>query len=75
MAIERNYNRMLVGKIVWKDIELPGLLFGSGLYTFSKQQEKALQTVENMVYRGILRAPSYVVAETLRGEIGASIME
>ena len=34
-----------------------------------------LQTAENIVYRVILRAPSYVAAETLRGEIGASSME
>ena len=74
-AIERSYNRVLVGKTIWKDVELPGLLFGSGIYSFSKQQERALQTIENMVYRAMLRGPSYVAAETLRGEIGASSME
>ena len=31
-AIERSYNRVLVGKTVWKDVELPGLLFGSGIF-------------------------------------------
>ena len=73
-AIERSYNRGLVGKTIWKDIELPGLLFGAGLLNFTKRQVNALQRMDNMVYRTILRAPSYVAVKTLRGEIGSSCM-
>ena len=65
---------MLVGKTIWKDVELPGLLFGAGLLKFTVGQVEALQRTENMVYRAILRAPSYVAVETLRGEIGSSCM-
>ena len=52
-AIERSYNRVLVGKTIWKDIELPGMLFGAGLFDFTIEQVKTLQRAENMVYRAI----------------------
>ena len=55
-------------------MELPGLLFGAGLLNFTVGQVDALQRTENIVYRAILRAPSYVAVETLRGEIGSSCM-
>ena len=55
-------------------MELPGLLFGAGLLNFTVGQTDALQRTEYIVYRAILRAPSYVAVETLRGEIGSSCM-
>ena len=39
-AIERSYNRVLVGKTIWKDIELPGLLFGTSCSILQKNRRK-----------------------------------
>ena len=47
----------------------------SRLFKFTKKEIKELQIVENIVYKVILGAPSYISVVTLKGEIGSSTME
>ena len=45
------------------------------MINLSKTQIKELQTIENGVYRKILGGVPGTVLETVRGDIGASLME
>ena len=42
---------------------------------FNKNEISKLQTIENSVYRTILGAKRYTVTETIRGEVGTSLVE
>ena len=68
-------SKVLIGKLYWKTIVLPSLLLGVGVMNFTVEQVQTLQTIENSVYRMILGAASYAPNATLRGDIGASLME
>ena len=54
---------------------LPSLLLGLGVINFTVDQIKKLQVIENSVYRMLLGGAPYATNATLRGEIGASLME
>ena len=68
-------NRLLIGKTFWKSVALPSILYGTDVVHFNKTNINTLQTIENKVYRLILRAPRYTPLCVLRGEIGATAME
>ena len=65
----------MMGKVYWKTIMLPSLLLGLGVINFTVDQIKKLQVIENSVYRMLLGGAPYATNATLRGEIGASLME
>ena len=71
-VIARCCNRIMIGKTYWKSLAMPSFLFGSEVIEYSEGDLQALQKVENQVYRGILKTPTYVASCTLRAEIGAS---
>ena len=72
--IEKSCNRMTIGKVYWKNICLPAILNSFDIMTVKKKDINGLQTIENNVYRKILRAPSYTPIGALRGEVGSSLM-
>ena len=74
MVIEKSCNKILIGKTFWKGVALPSILMGNQVTNLNLTQVEKLQTIENGVYRKILGA-SGTVLETLRGNIGASLME
>lgn len=67
-------NKILIGKSYWKSLCLPGILYAAEVIEYSESEIKTLQTIENSVYRTILGARKFTPVETLRGEIGASLM-
>ena len=74
-VIEKCCNKILIGKTFWKGVALPSILMGNQAANFSQTQINQLQTIENGVYRKILGGAHNTVLETIRGDIGASLME
>ena len=68
-------NKLLVGKTYWKSLALPSILYGANIIDFNEKDIKKLQVIENGVFRQLLGAPKYAPVCTLRGEVGASLME
>ena len=66
---------MCIGKVYWKNICLPSILYGFDIMKISHKDINNLQTIENNVYRKILRAASYTPIGALRGEVGSSLMK
>ena len=56
-VIERSVNKVLIGKIYWKQVALPSILYGTAVIDFSEHHIEKLQKIENFVYRKILGAP------------------
>merc|ERR1712121_584200 len=74
-VIEKCCNKIVIGKTFWKGVALPSILMGNQAANSSQTQINQLQTIENGVYRKILGGAHYTVLETIRGDIGASLME
>ena len=74
-VIEKCCNKILIGKTFWKGVALPSILMGNQVANLNLTQVNELQTIENGVYRKILGAAHGTVLETMRGDIGASLME
>jgi len=74
-VISKSCNKLLIGKVYWKSLILPKLLYGAGIMDYSKTDILNLGRVENIAYRSMLGAPKYAPVTTLRGEIGSSSME
>ena len=74
-VIEKSCNKILIGKTFWKGVALPSILMGNQVTNLNLTQVEKLQTIENGVYRKILGGAPGTVLETLRGDIGASLME
>ena len=65
-------NRLMVGKTYWKNVALPGILYGQEILPYNKGDLLKMQRVENKTYRTILGLPTYTAITFLRGEIGSS---
>ena len=68
-------NKLIVGKMYWKSIALPSILYGSAVIDWSRNEMQTLQRIENTVWRGLLGAPGYTPNTVLQGEIGTSTVE
>ena len=73
-VIEKSCNKVLMGKTFWKGVALPHILMGNQVVVFNQEEVESLQVIENGVYRKILGGTRDTVLETLRGEIGSSLM-
>ncbi|XP_068218538.1 golgin subfamily A member 6-like protein 6 [Palaemon carinicauda] len=73
--IAKSCHKILIGKTYWKNVALPGILYGTAVMNITESEIKRLQQIENGVGRKILGAPSYAAVATLRGEIGMSEMK
>ena len=74
-VVARSCNRILIGKTYWKSVVLPSILTGGAVVDWNKSELEQLQRIENIVWRHVLGAPSYVAVEALRGEVGSATME
>ena len=70
--IKKSYDITSVGKTLWKQQAVPGIMFGKQVITLNKNIRDKLQVIENNVYRRIIGVGPTTPVETLRGEIGAS---
>ena len=73
--IYRSSNRLLIGKVFWKNVVVPKLLFAITVIPLNEDFICKLQRIENKTYRSIFCAPRYTPICALRGEIGSSIMK
>merc|ERR1712055_3456 len=73
--IKKSADKVIVGKAIWKLMAIPAILFGRAVVTTSKKQIEKLQRLENKVWRYLLGIGGYSTVETLRGEIGASMVK
>ena len=73
--IKRSADKVIVGKAIWKLMAIPAILFGRAVVTTSKNQIEKLQRLENKVWRNLLGIGGYSTVESLRGEIGASMVK
>ena len=73
--VRKSYDVTSVGKALWKQQAVPGIMFGKQVVTLNKKIKEKLQVIENNVYRGILGIGPSAPVETLRGEVGASEVE
>ena len=74
-VIHKSCNRVLIGKTYWKNVVMPGLLYGSSVFCWNVSELDRLQKCENAVWRCVLGAPSYAPLVTLQGEVGSSSMK
>ena len=72
--IKKSADRVIVGKAIWKLMAIPALLFGRAVIPTSKNQIIKLQRLENKVWRYLLGIGGYSTVESLRGEMGASMV-
>ena len=63
-----------MGKAIWKLISVPCILFGRSVVVTPKSTIEKVQRIENKVWRYLLGLGGYTTVESLRGEIGTSMM-
>ena len=73
--IKKSFDKVIIGKAIWKMMSLPGILFGRAVVVTSKTAIEKLQRIENKVWRYLLGIGGYSTVEALRGEIGASMVK
>ena len=72
--IKKSFDKVIVGKAIWKLMMVPGLLFGKAVVVTAKTTIDKIQRIENSVWKYLLGLGGYTTVESLRGEIEASIM-
>ena len=73
--IKKSADRVIVGKAIWKLMAIPAILFGRAVIPTSNTQIEKLQRLENRVWRYLLGIGGYSTVESLRGEMGASMVK
>ena len=61
-------------KAIWKLMSIPGILFGRAVLVTPKSYIEKVQRIETKVWRYLLGIGGYSTVESLRGEIGSSMM-
>ena len=74
-TISRCCNRVMMGKLYWKNIIIPSVLQCMGVLSFNIEEINKLQVIDYSVYRMILGGASFTPNAALRGEIGTSLMK
>lgn len=74
-VIERSCHRVVVGKVYWKSVVLPSVLYGAEVVDVREEEIEKLQRQENVAMRRILGAPRYASVAAMRGEIGIGTMK
>ena len=72
--IKKSYDKVTVEKAIWKLMMVPGIIFGKGVVVTLKTTIEKIRAVENRVWKYLLGLGGYTSLESLRGEIGASMM-
>ena len=70
--IKKCYNKVTVGKAIWKQVMMAALMFGKAVVTHSNTDIGKIQAIEYKVYRYLIGVAGYVAVASLRSEIGAS---
>merc|ERR1712120_97012 len=73
--VSRSADKALVGKALWKQVQVPSILFGRAVVPTCNTLAEALQRKENKVWRHTMGIGGYLTVAALRGELGASMMK
>ena len=73
-VIETSCNRLMLGKLYWKQIIMTKVLYGIGLMNINKKEVNEIQKIENETYTMILRAREKTPLAALRRETGSSLV-
>ena len=73
--VKSSCDMVVVGKAIWKAMDIPAALYGRAVIPTSEEGIKKLQRIENRVWRYLLGIGGYSTVKGLRGEIGASSMK
>ena len=73
--IKKSADRVIVGKAIWKLMAIPAILFGRAVIPTCNTLIEGLQRLENRVWRYLLGIGGYSTVESLRGEMGASMVK
>ena len=74
-VLETYCNKGLIGKTYWREVALPSILMENQVANLNLTHVNKLHIIENGVYRRILGVAHDTVLETMRGDIGVSLME
>ena len=66
--IKKSFDKVVVGKAIWKLMSIPGILFGRAVVVTPKATIKKVQRIENKVWRYLLGIGGYSTVESLRGD-------
>ena len=69
--IKKSYDKLIVGKAIWKQVMVTALLCGKAVVVAAKSTINKVKSIENRVYTYLIGVAWYA----LRGEIGAPRME
>merc|ERR1712121_504119 len=73
--VSKSADKALVGKAIWKQINVPSILFGRAAVPTCNTLAEKLQRKENKVWRHTMGIGGYSTVAGLRGEMGASLMK
>ena len=73
--IKKSYDKVTVGKAIWKLVMVTSLLFSKAVVVVAKSTITKVQAIKNRVYKFLMELGGYTIIAALRGEIGASMME
>ena len=73
--IKSSCDMVVVGKAIWKAIDIPAALYGRAGIPISEESINKLQRIENRVWRYLLGIKGYSMVKGLRGEIEASSVQ
>ena len=74
-VMEKSCHKVLIGKVYWKSIVLPSVLFAMEVIDLREEDIEKMQRQENLMMRRMLRAPKYATKVGMRGEIGMGTMK
>ena len=72
--IRKSFDKVVVRKVIWKLMSIPGILFGRSVVVTPRSTVEKVQRIENKVWRYLLGIGGYSTVESLRGEIGSSLI-
>merc|ERR1711891_24250 len=64
--VKKSYDVASVGKTLWKQQAVPGIMFGKQVVTLNKNIREKLQVIENNVYRRLIGVGQSTPVEALR---------
>ena len=73
--MKKSYDKVTVGKAIWKLEMMSSLLFGKAVVMTAKSTITKIQAIENRVWKYLMGLGGYTTIAALRGEKGVSMME
>ena len=70
--IGKCYDRVTVGKALWKQVLMATLMFGKTVVTHSDVEIGKIQAIEYKVYKYLIGVGGFVAVASLRSEVGSS---